>query len=145
MERTIGAADRNGLAILDREESLRLLATCTLGRVGLSMRSLPTVLPVNFLLDGDVIIVRTGAGSKLEAALGHAVVAFEVDDIDPMYHEGWSVVVTGVADVVTDPVEIARLEQLPLRPWSTVPGDTFVTIRTELVSGRRLTRDHVAG
>lgn len=131
--------DRNGLVVLDRADCLRLLSTATLGRVGLCMRALPIVLPVNFVVDGDRVIIRTGAGSKLEAAMERAVVAFEVDDIDPVYHEGWSVVVTGMAEVVSDPGDIARLEHLPLRPWSTVPGDTFLSIRTELLSGRRLT------
>jgi hypothetical protein len=38
------------------------------------------VRPVNFCLDGDDIVIRTAAGSKLAAATRRAVVAFEVDD-----------------------------------------------------------------
>lgn len=132
--------DRNGLIILSREESLRLLAGASIGRVGLCMHALPTVLPVNFVLDGDTIVIRTGAGSKLEAAMHNAVVAFQADQIDALYHEGWSVVVTGVARAVTDPHDIERMERLPLRSWSIVPGDTLMTIDTELVSGRSLIR-----
>jgi nitroimidazol reductase NimA-like FMN-containing flavoprotein (pyridoxamine 5'-phosphate oxidase superfamily) len=45
--------DRNGLEVLDRDECLRLLATATLGRIGLTSQSLPTVLPVNFILEGE--------------------------------------------------------------------------------------------
>ena len=100
--------DRNGLEVLDRDECLRLLASATLGRIGFTSGALPTVLPVNFDLDGERILVRTGRGSKLDAALRDAVVAFEVDDFDPICHSGWSVAVTGVATEVSDPTELRR-------------------------------------
>ena len=80
--------DRNGLEILDREACLRLLATRSLGRIGCTSGALPIVLPVNFRLVGDVIVVRTGFGTKLHAAADNAVVAFEVDEIDPVSHLG---------------------------------------------------------
>ena len=103
--------------MLDREECLRLLAGATIGRIGFSSRSLPIILPVNFVLDDDAIIIRTGVGTKL-AAIRDAVVAFEVDAIDPVYHTGWSVLVTGVASEVTDPLTLARIEHVALAPWA---------------------------
>ena len=130
--------DRNGLEVLDRDECLRLLATATLGRIGLSSQSLPTVLPVNFMLEGERILVRTGVGSKLEAATRNAVVAFEVDSFDSMYHSGWSVVVTGVTSEVTDPDELAALRTAPIAHWASHGDDRVVAISTELVSGRRV-------
>jgi nitroimidazol reductase NimA-like FMN-containing flavoprotein (pyridoxamine 5'-phosphate oxidase superfamily) len=39
---------------------------------------MPSVVPVNYLLDNDRIVIRTDAGSKLAAALRGASVAFEV-------------------------------------------------------------------
>lgn len=60
--------DRNGVELLCRDECLRLLTTVSLGRIGVTSDALPTVLPVNFLFDGDRILLRTGIGSKLEAA-----------------------------------------------------------------------------
>ena len=98
--------DRNGLEVLDRDECLRLLAVATLGRIGFTSGALPTVLPVNFHLDGERILVRTARGSTLEAALRNVVVAFEVDDFDPIEHAGWSVAVTGVATEVGEPTEL---------------------------------------
>src|SRR5690606_10684839 len=89
--------DRNGLEVLGREECMRLLASASLGRLGITTGALPTVLPVNFRLVGDQIVFRTGSGTKLDAATDNAVVAFEVDDMDPVWHTGWSVVVTGMA------------------------------------------------
>ena len=110
--------DQNGLEILDREQCLNLLALETIGRVGLTDRALPTVLPVNFHLDGERILIRTGEGSKLDAALRGNVVAFEVDDFDAQYHHGWSVVVTGVATAITAPDEFAALASAPVARWA---------------------------
>ena len=130
--------DHNGLTVLSREESLRLLATAHIGRVGLSAAALPVVLPVNFAVDGDEIAIRTAPGTKLDAALRNAVVAFEVDDFDPIYHTGWSVMVTGMARQLTSPEELRRAQALPLRAWAPGVHDSFIAIPAQLVSGRRI-------
>jgi uncharacterized protein len=130
--------DRNGLEVLDREESLRLLATATLGRIAITSRALPVVLPVNFRFDGRQVLIRTSPGTKLDAATDHAVVAFEVDQIDPGTESGWSVVVTGVAREVTEPSVLAELARRPLGRWATGDADRVVSVSVDLVSGRRL-------
>jgi nitroimidazol reductase NimA-like FMN-containing flavoprotein (pyridoxamine 5'-phosphate oxidase superfamily) len=132
--------DRNGLEVLGRDECLRLLATATIGRVGLSSAALPSVLPVNFRLVGDRVLFRTGRGSKLDAATRNAVVAFEVDDFDLMDHTGWSVVVVGVARDMTDD-EVAELDardRVRVARWVPGPDDRMVAVFCELVSGRRI-------
>jgi nitroimidazol reductase NimA-like FMN-containing flavoprotein (pyridoxamine 5'-phosphate oxidase superfamily) len=133
--------DRNGLQVLDRDECLRLIANATLGRIAVSSGALPTVLPVNFWLDGDRILVRTGHGSKLEAATRNAVVAFEVDDFDAMQHTGWSVVATGIAREVTDPTEVATLRHAPIARWAPAGEESIVAISTEMITGRRIVND----
>ena len=75
--------DLNGLEVLDPSECMRLLGSVSLGRIGLSSDALPVVLPVNFVLVGDQIVVRTRRGTKLAAATRNAIVAFEVDQLDP--------------------------------------------------------------
>lgn len=135
--------DRNGLVVLDREECLRLLAGAHLGRLGVSMSALPVVLPVNYAFDGDAIVVRTATGTKFDAALAGAVVAFEVDDIDPMYQTGWSVMVQGLTEVVRDEAALERTQRLPLRAWASPEADQFVRITIERVSGRRIVHDRV--
>ncbi|HEX4905274.1 MAG TPA: pyridoxamine 5'-phosphate oxidase family protein, partial [Acidimicrobiales bacterium] len=64
--------DRNGLEVLDRDECLRLLAQATLGRVGVTIGALPCVVPVNYRIVGDEVVIRTGAGTKLDAATKNA-------------------------------------------------------------------------
>jgi nitroimidazol reductase NimA-like FMN-containing flavoprotein (pyridoxamine 5'-phosphate oxidase superfamily) len=130
--------DRNGLEVLDREECLRLLGRATLGRVGITFGALPVVLPVNFrLIDGRVVF-RTGVGTKLDAATCNAVVAFEADDMEPMSHTGWSVVVTGVAREVTDPSTLADLAAAHVPRWAPAGDGRLVEITTEMVTGRRI-------
>ena len=124
--------------MLSRAESLRLLSGSSLGRVAVTMGALPVILPVNFLLDGDRILVRTSTGTKLDAATQDAVVAFEVDHVDPFAHSGWSVCVTGMAREVTDRDELARISRLPLAHWAPDGGDHIVAMSTEFVTGRRI-------
>lgn len=131
----------SGLHVLARDECIALLQTVPVGRVALCVNALPVVVPVNFAVDGERLVIRTAHGTKLDAAMRNEVVAFEVDDVDPLYHSGWSVLVTGVARAVTDPEEIVRLERLPLRPWAPEQCDAFVVIPFDLVTGRRL--EHV--
>ena len=127
--------DRNGLEVLDRDECLRLLRTVSLGRIGISAGALPTILPINFRVEGERILFRTGVGTKLDAATRGAVVAFEADDIDPMYHSGWSVVVTGVAREVEDPDDRA-VYTTPR--WAPASSERLVEVSIEEISGRRL-------
>ena len=74
--------NRSGFEVLDRRECLRLLAGEDVGRVGVVEAGSPLVLPVNFGMDGDIIVFRTGPGTKLSEARGHPA-CFEVDHFDP--------------------------------------------------------------
>jgi len=130
--------DRNGLEVLGRDESLRLLSTAVLGRIAITSGALPTVLPVNFRYNGRQILIRTGVGTKLSAATEHTVVAFEVDAIDPATETGWSVVVTGMAEEVVDPDDLAATQAVPLVRWAPGSGSRVVAISPDLVSGRRI-------
>ena len=55
------------------------------------------VLPVNHVMDGNDPVFRTARGSKLSAAEGQDVVAFEADAYDERTRSGWSVLVNGRA------------------------------------------------
>ena len=134
---------------LDRDEALRLLGSVSFGRIVFTRHALPTVRPVNHLLNDGDIVIRTHEGAALtsraqEADGSGVVVAYEADAIDPYTHLGWSVVVTGYAHLVTDPVELARYQTL-LEPWVQQNMDYAVRIRPDLISGVLLTTgDRVA-
>jgi uncharacterized protein len=136
--------DWNGLEVLSREECLRLVAGAHVGRVAVTVDALPAVFPVNFVLDDEAIVFRTAAGTKLDAATANAVIAFEVDSADPLYHTGWSVLVQGVASEIVEPGELERAWALPLRAWAGHDRDRFVRISTDRVSGRRLVQPPLA-
>ena len=128
---------RTRLEILEREECDRLLRDHHIGRLAIVVGGQPLVFPVNYVVHDTAIIFRTARGTKLFGAVGHPV-AFEIDDADAMYHEGWSVLATGVAEDVRDAVDLARLQELPLQPWSDTPKDHYVRIRPRAVTGRRI-------
>ena len=130
--------DRNGMRMLSRGEALARLATTEVGRVGVTMRAMPVILPVTFVLDRENVVFRTGRGTKLAAALNRHVVAFQADDIDPGTRRGWSVLVIGTALPVEDEEELAWVRSLPLEPWIDGELDHFVRIPAVHVSGREL-------
>jgi nitroimidazol reductase NimA-like FMN-containing flavoprotein (pyridoxamine 5'-phosphate oxidase superfamily) len=99
---------------------------------------LPSIIPVNYLLDDDKIVIRTDAGSKLSAALRGAPVAFEVDGVDETRQVGWSVVVRGRAEEVADEDQLAELRQTPLLAWHPGPVARYVRINASQVIGRRI-------
>jgi len=132
--------DRNGLEILDRSECLRLLSGSFVGRVAVTVGGLPAILPVNYLVDGGRILIRTGEGTKLDLATREAVIAFEVDHVEPFSHSGWSVCVTGVAKEILDPGELHRVDTLPLPHWTPNGISHVLAVSLDLVSGRRLPR-----
>ena len=128
---------RTGLEELDRDECMRLLAQEPLGRLAVVVSGHPLVFPVNFALDGNAVVLRTDKGTKLYGAR-NGPVAFECDGIDRVYHTGWSVLVHANAEEVHSPVEIARLERLPLGLWAPGPKPTWLRLRATTISGRRI-------
>lgn len=130
--------DRNGLEVLDRSECLGLLAASRLGRIAVTFGALPVILPVNFCLTGDQVVFRTSVGTKLDAATCETIVAFEVDEFDPLAHTGWSVVVTGYASEVTEPTVRAELEAAPIPHWAPSRGERYIAVSTEMITGRRI-------
>jgi len=127
--------DAAGLEVLDRDECLALLKTVPLGRIVFTDQAMPAVLPVNFSVWDGALLIRTGAGSKLAAATRNAVVAFEVDEIDPDTGKGWSVVVVGRSSVVDHPAELAEAEEVAPRSW--IGGqDHLIRIAVGSISGR---------
>lgn len=137
-EQARGTEQARDLSVLGRRDCMRLLDSVTIGRVVFTARALPAVAPVNFAVVDDEIVLRTGVGSKLDAAVANSVVAFEADHFDVERRDGWSVVVVGQARVVTDAEQIALLDELGLQCWLVGDRANYIGVRPELVSGRVL-------
>jgi len=131
--------DHAGLTVLSLEECLRLVKSQPVGRIAFAQAGDIEIFPVNHCVVDDTIAFRTAAGSKLEAALAAAVVAFEVDSYTASRREGWSVVVKGRAELVTDDATLARLWASGLQPWAAATArPDWIVIRADEISGRRL-------
>jgi nitroimidazol reductase NimA-like FMN-containing flavoprotein (pyridoxamine 5'-phosphate oxidase superfamily) len=131
--------DHNGMQALGTAECMRRLGRAGVGRIAVTVGALPAIFPVNYAMHDDEIYFRTASGTKLAAASDKAVVAFEIDNANAIWHDGWSVLVVGRAEEVVDPDALDRLRDLPLRPWLPSGPMTLVRIRPRIISGRQIT------
>ena len=137
-----GATDRHGLEVLSIAQCLSLLRSRPLGRLAYIEAGEPVVVPVNHLVDGSTVVLRSLTGSKLDAAVMNQPVAFQLDDHDPARGTGWSVLVRGTARLVDDADSVSRYAS-ELDSWAVDrPGEaTWIRIDSDEVSGRRLRRE----
>ncbi|MGD0312574.1 MAG: pyridoxamine 5'-phosphate oxidase family protein [Acidimicrobiales bacterium] len=130
--------DAKGSTVLPIAECKRLLAVAAkegwVGRLGIATDQAPVVIPVNFTLHESHVLVRMGSGYVSQAAAGQ-LVAFEVDHVDGKAGGAWSVLVRGLATLIETPTDSELgAAAAPLVPQ---PGDKVLTIRPDILTGRR--------
>jgi len=124
------------LVELSRDECLELLKGHRIGRFAVAVPdAAPMVVPVNYLLDGDVVVFRSGTGTKLRALRGTPV-SFQIDEIDQVHQTGWSVLVRGRAYEATR----WETEHLVLPTWAPGDRERWVRISADAITGRRITQ-----
>jgi uncharacterized protein len=134
-------AELGVLEEIAEQECLGLLAGASVGRLVVVRQGQPLAFPMNYVLDGRTVAVRTDPGTKLDAAtLGR--VAFEVDAIDAATHQGWSVLVQGVGRDVTDAVDAwsERIRDSGAEPWAEGEKQHWIAIAPTAITGRRIRR-----
>ena len=125
---------RTVLDELDRDECLRLLATVPVGHIAVGAAGqAPLVMPVNFALDGDIVVFRSDSGDKLRGMRAWPV-TFQVDAFDPYHRTGWSVMIHGVAEDATRD----QIDRLTVATWAPGPKIWWVQIRPSRITGRGL-------
>jgi len=131
------AEQASPVTILGPARAWDILAGQQIGRIVVVIDGQAEIFPVNYVTDGETLVIRTAEGTKLSALLRNHRVAFEVDtwDVD----HGYSVVLHGPAAPITDPAELARAEALRLRPWIPTVKTVFVRIDGEQISARKFT------
>lgn len=133
---TAAAGTRPELLELSAQECWERIGTRGVGRIVQSTSRGPLALPVNYGVVAGAVVYRTVQGSAPDPAPGEQV-AFEVDQVDDALSQGWSVLVSGTAEHVTDPEEVRRLaEQARIQPWPGGERDLWVRIDPERVTGR---------
>ncbi len=133
------ARDRE-LEVLPADECRRLLATRRFGRIALAGGRFPVILPVNYTLDDDAVVVRTGSRTVV-AAGGFARVAFEVDDVDERTRSGWSVLVQALAEELTGARRdelVERLRAADTAPWAPGEHGHWIRLVPKVLTGRRI-------
>jgi nitroimidazol reductase NimA-like FMN-containing flavoprotein (pyridoxamine 5'-phosphate oxidase superfamily) len=124
---------------LSPEECVRLLSAGVAGRVALSSPDGPHIIPVNYSVVDDAVVLRTSPYSVLGTHGRDTILAFEVDQFDHERHLGWSVVARGLAEVLTDADEIAHIrETWEPRPWAGGHRSLYLRLRWVEISGRRV-------
>lgn len=126
---------------LSVEQCREMLTAASVGRVGFVQGDRVQIIPVNYVHDGDDIIIRTSPDGILRALPAATTdVAFEVDHIDSLAGTAWSVLLTCQVTEVTDPEEIAALDTHRVTPWAG-PGRTLhLRLRAKAMSGRLVHR-----
>lgn len=123
------------MTVLTEDECWYLLASRTLGRLVTVVAGQPEIFPVNFVVQRPTVLFRTAEGRKLLSSVMDERVAFEADDHD--FEGGWSVVVKGRADVMTDSAALEKAERAQLLSWTPNVKQHYVRIAAAEITGRR--------
>jgi uncharacterized protein len=121
---------------IDRVNCMLLLATQRVGRLVLPGAE-PFVAPMNYVVVGETLLYRSDEGSRAAGTHG-AHVVFEVDVVDDREQAGWSVVVRGTAEDVTELVSTDPELRDRLEPWAPGPKDRWLRVHVQEVTGRTL-------
>ena len=126
------------VTVLAEDDCIALLHSGDVARIAFSFGGRIEVFPINYCMDGTIIVFRTAPGTKLDAVPATEV-AVEIDSWDPRSGIGWSVVARGRAEeITTDPGRVAEhLRWMPVHPAA--PGGRFhwIGIKPAEITGRR--------
>ena len=123
---------------LDRDQCERLLRSQRLGRISLVTPDGVEVIPVNYAVHEDAVVVRTSRHGLLARFAHGTHLAFEVDLVDQDRWTGWSVVARGVGEVRdVDPDEVRPIGA-SARPWADGERSRELRIAWRTLTGRRV-------
>lgn len=119
---------------LSEDRAWDLLAKTEVGRLATAINHGPEIFPINYVVDGESIVFRTAEGNKLLELTINDRVCFEIDGWTDQ--GGWSVILKGHAEEITDAEELARAEKLPLLPWVPTVKLHYVRVIADEVTAR---------
>lgn len=124
------------LAQLTTQECWQRLGRHGIGRIALPGSEGTLVLPVNYLVDGTDIVYRTARGGAADPDPGQDV-TFEADQTSERRRDGWSVLVFGTANRLTDGDTIERYTRRSgAAPWAGGLRDQWIRIVSGRLTGR---------
>ena len=128
---------------LTRAQCIDRLRSSRIGRVAVTSRVLPAIVPVNYTVVGNALLFRTRPDGMLAKACDNTIVAFEADELGPEGGAGWSVLVVGAAELLHGGAAVRAAE----RGLVSAAGEgrsQFVSITMTKVTGRLLPRADAA-
>jgi nitroimidazol reductase NimA-like FMN-containing flavoprotein (pyridoxamine 5'-phosphate oxidase superfamily) len=126
------------LVVLSDDECWELLRSRPVGRVAWSGSQGVSVIPVNFAVDGNAVVLRTTPYSLMARDCSGREVAFEVDEVDEETHLGWSVLVHGRCEREERPADAPHA-------WATGSRVLGLRIAVRSLTGRRIVSSSAAG
>ena len=122
------------LVDLTPAECWDLAASRPVGRLAWNGPHGPTVIPINFTVDGRTVVLRTSAYTAAAREADDSLVAFQVDDFDSAVHTGWSVLMRGRAQREA----MNPADRTDPQPWVAGPRTLRLRIEVEEITGRAL-------
>src|SRR3954468_378244 len=125
-----GMAASGGAKLVEpvRGEAIELLTSKKVGRLGFLGEDGPQILPLNYVVIDEHVIIRTVAYGVVARSAIDQRVAFEVDDVDDFLQAGWSVLVVGPARLLSQAQhELLRQGPAP-QPWAEGPRTMFMSV-----------------
>ena len=126
------------MRILDAEKCALLLSSTRVGRLAITERALPVLMPIVFACVNSDVVFGVGPGLVAHAAAAGQIVCFEADGADSEFTTMWSVAMTGPLSVVDMPLDKAVTDRLDVGPWKN-GSRVFVRLSVALCNGRSWT------
>ncbi|GAB7190867.1 pyridoxamine 5'-phosphate oxidase family protein [Kineococcus sp. NUM-3379] len=117
-------------------ECKELLASRSVGVIAYTEHALPAIRTVNYLVDGDEVLIRTTADSIFARAVANATIALNVHVVDVDQRTGWSVTAVGRARIL--PLEDSQRLSGELGTWAPEDSSQVIHLRLQKLTGRRM-------
>ena len=136
MKLTHGEGGR--LADLTAYDCWALLESAEIARIAWTGREGVAVVPVNYTVGAGALWCRTSPDTALARECGGQRIVIEVDHLEPATRSGWSVVVSGVGEIVDAADVPEMLDDLDV--WPAGARSLFVRVEPDEVTGRKLSQ-----
>lgn len=123
---------------LEATQCRRLLVANSVGRLGYSSSDGQRILPMNYVIAEDHLVIRTSPDHEVARFAHNRAVAFEVDEVDKLFQSGWSVLVCGTAtELPRASLRAMDVGETP-EPWAAGVRSLYLRIPLTLITGRRV-------
>jgi nitroimidazol reductase NimA-like FMN-containing flavoprotein (pyridoxamine 5'-phosphate oxidase superfamily) len=121
---------------LSESQCQELLASESFGRISLTMRALPVIMPINYGYLGGSVILGMSDGPARRAIAGGNVIALGVDSGNTT-DTFWTVLAIGRATEITDRNQTTEYRRMGLMDLTGTPAAHYLQLRPDIIAGYR--------